>query len=73
MRLEKLDLEAVAGGDCLMGNGSTVKLEQIGIQYHGQSQPSNDPEPEASTADSGGEGGETDGEGTEGSGAGSSA
>ena len=70
---EKLDLEAVEGGDCLMGNGSTVKLEQIGIQYHGQSQPSNNPEPEASTADSGEEGGETDGEGTEGSGAGSSA
>lgn len=69
---EKLDLEAVEGGDSLMGNGSTVKLEQIGIQYSTQSQPSNDPEPLAST-DSGEEGGETDGEGTEGSDAGSPA
>lgn len=68
---EKLDLEAVTGGDSLMGNGSTVKLEQIGIQY--AAQPSNNPEPQTSTADSGGEGGETDGEGTEGSDAGSSA
>ena len=64
---EKLDLEAVEGGDSLMGNGSTVKLEQIGIQYNAQ--PSGDPEPQTST-DSAGEGGETDGEGTEGSDAG---
>lgn len=67
---EKLDLEAVEGGDSLMGNGSTVKLEQIGIQYDSQPQPSNDPEPQTSTDDSGEEGGETDGEGTEGSDAG---
>lgn len=67
---EKLDLEAVEGGNSLMGNGSTVKLEQIGIQY--RAQPSNNPEPETST-DSGGEGGETDGEGTEGSDGGASA
>ena len=67
---EKLDLEAVEGGDSLMGNGSTVKLEQIGIQYNNQ--PSTDPEPETST-DSGGEGGETDGEGTEESDGGASA
>jgi HK97 family phage portal protein len=64
---EKLDLEAMEGGDSLMGNGSTVKLEQIGIQYNAQ--PSGDPEPQTST-DSVGEGGETDGEGTEGSDAG---
>ncbi len=70
---EKLDLEAVEGGDSLMGNGSTVKLEQIGIQYTDEPQPDNDLEPETSTDDSGEEGGETDGEGTEGSGAGSSA
>jgi HK97 family phage portal protein len=67
---EKLDLEAVEGGDSLMGNGSTVKLEQIGIQYNNQ--PSTNPEPETST-DSGGEGGETDGEGTEESDGGASA
>ena len=67
---EKLDLEAVEGGDSLMGNGSTVKLEQIGIQY--TSQPSAEPEPETST-DSGEEGGETDGEGTEESDGGASA
>lgn len=67
---EKLDLEAVEGGDSLMGNGSTVKLEQIGIQY--RNQPSANPEPETST-DSGGEGGETDGEGTEESDGGASA
>lgn len=60
---EKLDLEAVEGGDCLMGNGSTVKLEQIGIQYNPQA--SAEPEPETSTADSGEEGGVIDGEGTE--------
>ena len=65
---EKLDLEAVEGGNSLMGNGSVVKLEQIGIQYTGR--PS--PEPETST-DSGGEGGETDGEGTEESDGGASA
>ena len=70
---EKLDLEAVDGGDSLMGNGSTVKLEQIGIQYNAQPQPTGDPEPQASTDNSREEGGETDGEGTEGSGAGSSA
>ena len=69
---EKLDLESVEGGDCLMGNGSTVKLEQIGIQYRGQPNTGNDPEPETST-DSGEEGGETDGEGTEGSDGGASA
>ena len=61
---EKLDLEAKEGGDSLMGNGSTVKLEQIGIQYTNQP---NDPEPTTSTDDSAGEGGETDGEGTDGS------
>jgi hypothetical protein len=68
---EKLDLEAVEGGDCLMGNGSTVKLEQIGIQYNPQA--SAEPEPETSTADSGEEGGVIDGEGTEESGGGASA
>ncbi len=62
---EKLDLEAVEGGDSLMGNGSTVKLEQVGIQYRRA-------EPSTST-DSGGEGGETDGEGTEESDGGASA
>ena len=65
---EKLDLEAVEGGNSLMGNGSVVKLEQIGIQYTGRQSP----EPATST-DSGGEGGETDGEGTEESDGGASA
>lgn len=30
---EKLDLPALEGGDQLLGNGSTVTLEQIGIQW----------------------------------------
>ena len=29
-----LDLEAMPGGDVLIGNGSTIKVEQIGTQYN---------------------------------------
>lgn len=35
---EKLDLPAREGGDQLIGNGSTVTLEQVGIQWQAQQQ-----------------------------------
>lgn len=37
-----LDLEAMPGGDVLIGNGSTIKVEQIGTQYK-SSNGSNEP------------------------------
>ena len=40
---EKLDLPARDGGDRLIGNGSTVPLEQLGIQWQ---QPPEEPDPE---------------------------
>ena len=39
---EKLDLPAREGGDQLIGNGSTVTLEQVGIQWQVQQQQQSD-------------------------------
>lgn len=40
---EKLDLPAKPGGDRLIGNGSTVPLEQLGIQWQTGTEPEDDP------------------------------
>ena len=38
-----LDLEAKDGGDELIGNGSTIKVSQIGMQYKNSSNGSTEP------------------------------
>lgn len=39
---EHLDLEAVPGGDTLVGNGSTIRIEQVGTQWSTLADPSTD-------------------------------
>lgn len=45
---EKLDLPSKDGGDRLIGNGSTVPLEQLGVQWGSQPQ-TGEPEPDTKT------------------------
>lgn len=53
----KLDLEAVEGGDRLLGNGASIPVEFTGSQYTSQAgnePPDNDPEPPGDTNEGGG-------------------
>ena len=45
---ERLDLPNLPGGDQLIGNGSTVTLEQVGIQWQQAQQQQEEPKDEES-------------------------